>query len=123
MKTRFHKVIREPLQLTQGVRKKKVRVQLNKEAHVALCKHRKESAQHYYNAMKNTWSKINETLGDLAMAHHKPLQCVEADLYMRGQLVWQHHQKTNSWNAFLWYQSQESGNENDGKFSFLFLFS
>ena len=116
MKTRFYKAIREPSRLTRGVHKPKVRVKLSKEARAALRKRRKESAQRYKDAMKNAWSGINETIGDLAMDHHRPLRRVEVDFYRGGQLVRRHHQKTNAWNAFLWHLSQGSGNVDGGKF-------
>ena len=115
MRTRFHEATRELSRTTQGVRKRSRRIKLSKEARIALRKQRKESAERYQNAMKDAWSKINETVGDLATAHHRPMQRVEADLHMGGQLIRRRHYKTNPWNAFLWHQSQDFENDARGK--------
>lgn len=110
MKTWYYLPQRNGLCSTQGVKYPANHPKLTKEAHQALQERRRNSRNTYCSSLNNALSKINELTGEMAITHHKSLQRIEEDLYMRSHLSQKRQQRTNSWNAWVWYMSQKKKN-------------
>jgi hypothetical protein len=87
---------------SQGVARIRKRVELTKEARLAINARRLEASQSYKKDLGEAWAEIDKVTENLAATHHKSVRRVQGELHMRSSLVRAKHSKTSAWNAFSW---------------------
>lgn len=87
---------------SQGVARVRKRVELTKEARLAINARRLEASQNYKKDLGEAWAEIDKATENLAATHHKSVRRVQGELHMRSNLVRAKHSKTSAWNAFSW---------------------
>ena len=98
---------------TQNIAKHGPRVQLSKDARIAVKAHRQAAARLYRTDLEDAWTKMRGITEDLAVNHHKSIRRVQTELNMSCGIARFKHKKTNAWNAFCWKKRQDKENNSD----------
>lgn len=107
---RWYKTSRPPSRLNQGPGRRTKPPQLSKEARAAIKERRHNNQLNYNAALAKTISNFEKAASEVASTHHKSLRRVEKDVRLTSDLLRKRHQKTNVWNAWVWYKSQDKEN-------------
>jgi len=110
MKTLWYSGAQPTSRTTKGAGPKAQKLKLTKKACTELYTRCKASHKNYVQALKDATKKINDIMSEVAKTNHKGIRQVAQDLHFEGHLSQKHHQKPNTWNAFLWSKSQEKKN-------------
>jgi hypothetical protein len=84
----------------------RVNVPLTKEARKVINERCRQAAACYQEDLGNTWEKIDKSIADLAVTHHKSIHCVQKELHM-GRSVLHTRRTVNAWNAWCAKVSNE----------------
>ena len=101
---------RPPSQSKQGPRRQTKPPQLSQEARTAIKAHHHDNQLKYNTAVAKTISELEKAVSDVASTHHKSLRRVEKDVRLNSDLMRKQHKRSNAWNAWVWYKSQDKEN-------------
>jgi hypothetical protein len=111
MRTQFYNPTAKPSMRTQGVTKTYKRIQLSKEARMAINARKQEASRHYKKDLDEAWAEIDKVTENLAITHHKSVRRIQQELHMGG--IRAKSSKTNAWNAFSWKKNRDLKEENE----------
>jgi hypothetical protein len=115
MRTRYHRGTVGTQRRTQNIAKHPPRVQLSKDARIAVKARRQAAARLYRTDLEDAWTKMQGVTEDLAANHHKSIRRVQTELNLSCGVARFTRKKTNAWNAFCWKKRQDKENNSDGK--------
>ena len=107
---RWYESSQLPSRSTQGPQQRTQRPQLSHEARAAIKERRLDSRLKYVAAVGKVVSDFEKAAEDVASNHHKSVRRVEQDVRLSSDLTRKHHKKSNAWNAWVWYKSQDKEN-------------
>ncbi|KAG2135341.1 hypothetical protein DEU56DRAFT_738020 [Suillus clintonianus] len=99
---------------TQALTRTRAKVQLSKEARVALTLRRREASLTFKKALEDAWQTVDDAAIKIAADHKKTVRRVQHELHMGHSLLQAKHSKVSAWNSFLWKKGQDSDKENYG---------
>ena len=107
---RWYEPSRPALRSRQGPRRHTKPPQLSKEARAAIKERRHDNQLKYNTALAKTVFDFEKAASDVASTHHKSIRRVEQDVRLNSDLLRKRQKKSNAWNAWVWYKSQDKEN-------------